>query len=125
MTFTPIISGPVPDADEVRLRQLENLIAQAEAEERREAERKAEEERQRAARAVAAGGLTLDDLRARREELAALIARRQHHLQADAERELLERRADRLRADRESHAANATRVDHELARIEAMLHRSS
>jgi chromosome segregation ATPase len=87
------------DADEAKLRQLESLIAETKEAERLEAARKADEERQRAEREVARGSYTLADLEAAAAKLREEIALRQHHLRADAEQDVLRRRAERLSAE--------------------------
>lgn len=99
MNRAPLIGGPMLDADEAKLQRLDSLIAEAKEAERREAARKAEEERQRAEREAARGSYTLEDLERTRDALAAQIAARQHHLQTEAQRDVMRRRAERLSAD--------------------------
>lgn len=64
-----------------------------------DAARRAEEERQRREHEAARGSYTLEDLQRMRDEVAAQVARRRHHVKTEAERELWRRRAERLRAD--------------------------
>ena len=99
MSHAHLNHGPTFDSDEARLRQLDNLIAQAEEAERLEAVRKAEEERQRAEREAGKVSYTLDELKRVRETLAAQMAARQHHLRTEAEQDVMRRRAERLSAD--------------------------
>ena len=85
--------------DEAALARLDADIAEAKAWDRREAQRKAEEERQRREREARSGGLTLEDLEQRRAEVAARVLEQQTHARVQAEREVMERRAERLRGD--------------------------
>jgi len=68
--------------DEERLRQLNRLIDEGERFERQEAARRAEEERRRQEAEAARPGLTLDDLKRRRDELQVAIIERQTRLSA-------------------------------------------
>jgi hypothetical protein len=99
MTFAPIQRGPLLDEDEARLRQLDTLITDAERAEREEAARRAEEARRRVEREAPQSGITLEQLKQRRAELAAEIAQRQHHVRLEAEREALRRHAEALSAE--------------------------
>lgn len=110
-------SGPPPiDGDEARLRQVQDLIRQFEAEERAEAERRAAEEaRQRALEAAKPPGLTLGDLRAEQTRLLALIADRDHHMRQQEECELLDRRIDKLTSDVEMVRGRLAVTESELA----------
>jgi hypothetical protein len=121
MNRMPIHGAPPIDDDEARLRQIDTLIAQAREAERQEAARKAEEDRQRAEREARAPAYTLDDLERMRAELADQIALRQTHLQATAERDLMRRRADALRADIEDLHNRLAVAQAELTMMEARL----
>jgi len=99
MSFTPMHHGPALDADESRLRQLENLIAEEKRRLRAEAERRAEEERQQREREAARPSYTLDQLEAMRDEMLAAKATREHHLQVEAGRDAMLRRAEQMSAE--------------------------
>lgn len=109
------------DPDEAKLRRLDALIEQAEADERREAERRAEQERQRREREAARSGLSLDDLRAMHAELAAQVALRQHHLQTTFDRELLTQRRDRLSEELRAQMSTVADTRAEIALIDSKL----
>jgi hypothetical protein len=99
MSFTQHRGPPPPTGDEMRLRQIEALIADTKQWRREEAARKAAEAAARAERERATGGYTLDDLERMRAELVAQIAEREAHLRADTERLLMHRRAEHLSAE--------------------------
>lgn len=92
MSFANLNHQPTPTVDEARLRQLDNLIADAERAEAEEAERKAQEARQRAEREQAGGSYTLDDLKRLRAELAAQLLERETHLRVARDLETLRTR---------------------------------
>ena len=113
--------GPLLDADEAKLQQLDNLIRQGEEAERQEAARKAEEARRQAEREAAGPGHSLDDLKRMRADLAAQVAQRQHHLQTEAQRDVLRRRAERLAADVEMYETNLANKRNVLAAVQSKL----
>jgi hypothetical protein len=112
---------PPISADESRLRQLDKLISESLEAQQREAERRAEEEARQAAYEAARPGYTVADLERMRAELAAQIAERETHLRTSAERELLLRRAGRLREDIAEQQAKLTITETELRAVETRL----
>jgi hypothetical protein len=89
----------------------------AERFERKEAARRAAEDRCRQEAATARKGLSLDDLKRRRDELQASILERQTHVRVQAQEELRRQRAERLRRDIETLEAKRAALEAELRAV--------